>query len=241
MKHSFTAVLFPVLAAAIVLSAISIPLAFAGSRDQVAANTIPAGQWVIVIDAGHGGEDGGTSNAEGTVLEKDLNLDIAEKLYALLCANGIPCKMTRTADELLYDKSSDYQGRKKQQDLSTRREIAEATENALFLSIHMNSYPAPQYSGLQVWYSANNELSKIVAETIQSNAKSILQPENNRQVKPAGSNIYLLDRLQCPAVLVECGFLSNPEEAQKLSEESYREELAYLLFISLSQLRGTIS
>lgn len=241
MKHRFTKVLLPCLAVMICLSVIAIPLAFSEFGKEVAANTIPEKDWVIVIDAGHGGEDGGTSNADGTILEKDLNLDIAEKLYTLLSANGIPCKLTRTTDELLYDKSADYQGRKKQLDLATRREIAESTENALFVSIHMNSYPASQYSGLQVWYSPNNEASKVIAETIQNNAKALLQPENNRQVKSAGSNIYLLDRLECPAVLVECGFLSNPEEAQKLNEESYREELAYLLFVSLSEVRERIS
>lgn len=241
MKHRCAKVLLPCLAVMICLSAIAIPLAFSEFGKEVAANTIPEKDWVIVIDAGHGGEDGGTSNADGTILEKDLNLDIAEKLYTLLSANGIPCKLTRTTDELLYDKSADYQGRKKQLDLATRREIAESTENALFVSIHMNSYPASQYSGLQVWYSPNNEASKAIAETIQNNAKALLQPENNRQVKSAGSNIYLLDRLECPAVLVECGFLSNPEEAQKLNEESYREEIAYLLFVSLSEVRERIS
>ena len=241
MKNSFAKFLLPFLAVTVVLCAIAIPLAFSDSGNEVVANTVPKKEWIIVIDAGHGGEDGGTANADGTVLEKDLNLDIAEKLYALLSSNGIPCKLTRTTDELLYDKNADYQGRKKQMDLAARREIAESTENALFVSIHMNSYPASQYSGLQVWYSPNNEASRTVAEVIQSNAKAMLQPENNRQIKAAGSNIYLLYHLQCPAVLVECGFLSNPEEAHKLSEESYRQELANLLFVSLSEVRERIS
>ena len=236
MKHRIPKSPLPFLAVVFCLSAIAIPLAFSGSGKEVAANTIPEKEWIVVIDAGHGGEDGGASSADGTILEKDLNLDIAEKLYTLLSVNGIPCKLTRTADELLYDKTADYQGRKKQMDLATRREIAESTENALFISIHMNSYPAPQYSGLQVWYSPNNEASKTVAETIQKSAKAILQPENHREVKAAGSNIYLLDRLECPAVLVECGFLSNPEEAEKLSTEEYREQVAFTLFLSISEL-----
>ena len=236
MKHRFPKWILPFLAVVFCLSAIAIPLALSGSGKEVAANALPEKEWVIVIDAGHGGEDGGATNADGTILEKDLNLDIAEKLCTLLSMNGIPCKLTRSTDELLYDKSADYQGRKKQLDLAARREIAEETENALFVSIHMNSYPAPQYSGLQVWYSPNNEASKAVAEAIQRDAKALLQPENRRQVKAAGSNIYLLDRLECPAVLVECGFLSNPEEAEKLSTEEYREQVAFTLFLSISNL-----
>ncbi len=241
MKRRFASVLFPCLAVMICLSAIAVPLALAQAKTAVETVEIPKKEWVIVIDAGHGGEDGGTSNADGTVLEKDLNLDIAGKLYTLLSSNGIPCKLTRTADELLYDKNADHQGRKKQMDLAARREIAETTENALFVSIHMNSYTAAQYSGLQVWYSPNNDFSETVAQTIQSNAKAMLQPENNRQIKAAGSNIYLLYHLQCPAVLVECGFLSNPEEAQKLNDPAYRDELAYLLFISLSGISASLS
>ena len=241
MKDCWRKGFLPCLAVILCLSAVALPLAFSGSGKEVSANAIPVKEWFVVIDPGHGGEDGGTSDAEGKILEKDLNLDVAEKLYTLLSANGIPCRLTRTTDELLYDKTADYQGRKKQLDLAARRKIAETTENALFVSIHMNSYPAPQYSGLQVWYSPNNEASKTVAEAIQSNAKALLQPENHREVKPAGSNIYLLDRLECPAVLVECGFLSNPEEARKLNEEAYREDLAYLLFISLSEVCTRIS
>ena len=186
----------------------------------------------VVIDAGHGGEDGGTQSADG-MYEKDINLEIARMLEVMLRANGICTVMTRTEDMLLYDRGVDYQGRKKVLDLAARRRIAEETENGVLVSIHMNAFPEERYRGLQVFYSPNDTLSRDLAERIQGTAQKYLQPENNRKIKKATSSIYLLDRLQCPAVLVECGFLSNPQEAALLSEENYRRELAFVLFCAV--------
>ena len=194
----------------------------------------------VVIDAGHGGEDGGALNADGSITEKEINLDVALKLRDLLLLGGIPVVMTRTDDRMLYDPDSDFRGRKKQLDLAARREIAEQTENCLFVSIHMNSYPDPRYHGLQVWYSPNHPASEATAKVVQELVHELMQPENNRHVKAAGSSIYLLHRLQIPAILVECGFLSNPEEAAKLNEESYRENLAFLLFLSVLRAKETV-
>lgn len=190
----------------------------------------------IVIDAGHGGEDGGTSSAAG-VLEKDLNLSVAFALRDLLEAAGVPVVMTRTEDKLLYDRNVDFQGRKKVLDLAARRIVAEKTAAAaaesggtsLFISIHMNAFPAPQYSGMQVWYGTGHPLSAEVAGSIQA-ASSAIMPDNHRRIKAAGSNIYLLDRIKSPAVLVECGFLSNPAEAERLSREAYRYAVAAVVF-----------
>ncbi len=195
--------------------------------------------YTVVIDAGHGGEDGGAISASG-VVEKDINLEIALLLRDLLEANGVKVVMTRTTDTLLYDKNADYEGRKKVLDLAARRELAENTENAVFVSIHMNAYPQTQYKGLQVWYSKNCETSYFLAKTLQSTAKLHLQPDNNREVKGATSAIHLLHRLTCPAVLVECGFLSNPEEAELLSTEEYQKQLALVLFLGIVEwMEGT--
>ena len=190
----------------------------------------------IVIDAGHGGEDGGTSSAEG-VLEKDLNLSVAFALRDLFEAAGVPVVMTRTEDKLLYNRNVDFQGRKKVLDLATRRLVAEkvAAEAeqcggiSLFISIHMNAFPQPQYSGMQVWYGTGHPLSAEAAAGIQS-ASVTITPDNHRKIKAAGSNIYLLDRIKSPAVLVECGFLSNPAEAERLSREGYRYAVAAVVF-----------
>ena len=191
----------------------------------------------VVIDAGHGGEDGGTSSAAGLV-EKEVNLSVAFALRDLCEAAGIPVVMTRTEDKLLYDRNVDFQGRKKVLDLAARRIMAEQTAercggNSLFVSIHMNAFPKPQYSGMQVWYGMGDPRSAVIAEGIQS-ASRALMPENTRGIKEAGSNIYLLDRIETPAVLVECGFLSNPDEAQRLSEEAYRRAVAAVIFCGLS-------
>ena len=142
-----------------------------------------------------------------------------------------------TEDKLLYDRNVDFQGRKKVLDLAARRLVAEkvAAEAeqcggiSLFISIHMNAFPQPQYSGMQVWYGTGNPLSAEVAGRIQSAAVAVM-PDNHRKIKAAGSNIYLLDRIQTPAVLVECGFLSNPEEAERLSREGYRYAVAAAVF-----------
>ncbi|MBR3894567.1 MAG: N-acetylmuramoyl-L-alanine amidase [Clostridia bacterium] len=193
--------------------------------------------FTVVLDAGHGGEDGGAVSDSG-LFEKDLNLSIALSLRDLLEANGIDVVMTRTTDTLLYDRDVDYHGRKKALDLAARRKIAEETENAVFVSIHMNAYPLSQYRGLQVWYSPNDPHSQELAEIIQSNAHSMLQPENDRKIKSATSGIYLLHHLKCPAVLVECGFLSNAADADALSSPDYRNQVAFLIFLSILEAQN---
>ena len=189
---------------------------------------------VVVIDAGHGGEDGGAS-FDG-VYEKDLNLSVALFLEEILRANGIRTAMTRREDVLLYDKNSDFHGQKKIQDLVTRRKIAEGYENAIFVSIHMNSFPEEKYRGLQVYYSKNDDRSRVLAEKIQDLARSFLSKENQRRAKAADSSIYLLDRLDCPAVLVECGFLSNNEERALLCDSEYRQAIALCIASSVIDL-----
>lgn len=188
----------------------------------------------IVIDAGHGGEDGGTQSAAG-LYEKTVNLEIAQMLDAMLCGCGVETVMTRDEDILLYDRNTDYQGRKKMLDLATRRKIAEETEGAMFVSIHMNSFPETRYKGLQVFYSVNDPSSHTIASGIQERARLWLDPSNTRKVKAATSAIYLLDRLECPAVLVECGFLSNPEEAAMFETEEHRQKVAFTIFCALME------
>ena len=174
------------------------------------ANILPTSTPYIVIDAGHGGEDGGAIGINGGY-EKDVNLAVALILRDILTEKGLNVIMTRSEDILLYDKDSDYEGHKKEQDLLNRRKIAETYEDPIFISIHMNSFPIEKYNGLQVYYSKNTPSSMELANKIQTNARQHLQIPNKRTTKPS-DGIYLLDRLKCTAVLVECGFLSNPEE-----------------------------
>lgn len=179
----------------------------------------------VVLDAGHGGEDGGATDAKGRP-EKDLNLAVTLLIRDYLTENGVSVVLTRESDTMLYDKNSEYAGSKKRQDLEARVAICNSVENPFFVSIHMNSFPQSKYHGLQVWYSGRNEESKILAESIQNRIKERLQPENERAIKQATDSIFVLQHLDCPAVLVECGFLSNPEEAERLQDPAYQKELA---------------
>ncbi len=189
-------------------------------------NTSP----MIVIDAGHGGEDGGAIGVNGCI-EKELNLDIALITYDLLRASGVNAVLTRSEDVLLYDK--DTPGKKKAQDVRNRVAIAEEYDNSILISIHMNTYPAAKYSGAQIYYSPNRPESEVIAKTCQENIKEYLQPNNTRETKPATSAIYLLHNVQRPAVLVECGFISNQEEAELLSTEGYRHKVACIIYASI--------
>ncbi|MBQ0010074.1 MAG: N-acetylmuramoyl-L-alanine amidase [Ruminococcus sp.] len=183
----------------------------------------------IVVDAGHGGMDGGAVSDDG-VLEKDLNLAVAGKLVSLLRMGGVRVVMTRSDDRLLADPSSAH---KKRDDLASRVRIAEEQENAVFVSIHMNKFPVEKYRGLQVWYSRGNKQSAELADAVQKKTAAVLQPQNTRETKAADSSIYVLDHLDIPAILVECGFLSNAEETRLLCDESYQNKLAAVLYAAI--------
>jgi N-acetylmuramoyl-L-alanine amidase len=184
----------------------------------------------IIIDAGHGGEDPGAV-ANG-IVEKDINLEIALSLSEMLSAFGYKTVLTRNDDTLLY--KAGQENKKKYYDVRNREEIANSYENAVFVSIHMNKFPQENCKGLQTFYSENNPESKELANLIQSNAK-LLQTNNTRQIKSGNSTIYLMKNLFMPSVLVECGFISNPSEAQLLADDKYKESLAFSLSCSISE------
>ena len=214
-------------AAAIGFGVLSPPKAQGTSADGYKYST-------VIIDAGHGGEDGGTSSASGLV-EKDINLELAFILKEKLEAEGVKVILTRDTDRLLYDRNVNYQGRKKKLDMAARLEIINNTEDCIFISLHMNAFSDSRYSGLQVWYSDTNPDSQGLANIIQANIKANLQPNNNRKTKSAGTSIYLLSQSNCPAVLVECGFLSNVAEAKLFEDAKYKDALAGQLRDSVIQ------
>ena len=183
----------------------------------------------VVIDAGHGGRDGGAVAEDGT-LEKHLNLAVAKYLKALLESADIRVVMTRETDIELASPDSPH---KKADDLYARLNLAMECENAVFVSIHMNRFPVEKYRGLQVYYSENHEKSLTLAQTVQTVAEETLRNTQDRRVKPAGDSIYLMKHLEIPAILVECGFLSNPEETELLKSEAYQKKLALCLYASL--------
>ena len=180
---------------------------------------------VVILDPGHGGMDSGAVSGSG-VLEKDLNLRVASATGAFLEEAGVRVIYTRTEDALLTHPGARTA---KQGDLMGRVALAEAHPDALFVSIHMNTLPQEQYSGLQVFYSANDPQSRVLAQALQDRARTLLQPENRREIKKAGSSIFVLDRIESTAVLVECGFLSNTGEASLLADGAYQKKLGYAL------------
>ena len=221
---------------AVLISALAVAASVAANgKDPLLsafAGTDGGAGFTVVIDAGHGGVDGGAYGTVGeeTVLEKDINLEIAKRLYFLFRAAGIPCVMTRTEDIML--------GEGKAYDLKNRLEITKSYENPVFISIHQNKFPEEHCRGLQVYYSKNAEESETLALFIQNVCRRYTDPENEREIKRADSSIYLLDRLTCPAALVECGFLSNAGECEKLTLPEYQKQLASAVFAAAAEFCG---
>ncbi len=184
---------------------------------------------VILIDAGHGGIDPGAVGADGT-LEKDINLGIAQKLQTVLTLYGFETQMTRTGDFLISDDTAASVRQKKTSDLKKRLKMLEETDADMLISIHQNKYSVSKYSGAQVFYSKGNASSRELALILQSEIKSRMQNDNERQIKLSGSEIYLLYKATKPAVMVECGFMSNPDELENLKSESYQNEMALSVF-----------
>ncbi len=180
---------------------------------------------VIIIDAGHGGVDGGAVSADGTT-EKDLNLDIALKMNDYLQNLGYKTILTRSDDVSIHDSDAGTIRQKKVSDLHNRLDIINSTPDSIFVSVHQNYYTQSKYSGTQVFYSVNNPDSEKLAQSIQTSVVTLLQPDNNRQIKQSGSSIFLLHNATAPSVLVECGFLSNAQETEKLKNEAYRMQMA---------------
>jgi N-acetylmuramoyl-L-alanine amidase len=168
------------------------------------------------------------------ILEKDLNLEIATALGGRLAAAGVRVVYTRTEDKLLYTDEQNVRGQRKMWDLKNRLLVAEKEETAILVSIHMNKYPSAGVSGLLTYYAKGPE-SRALALGIQSKVAADFPDMKRRVPKEAGDNIYLLAHAPCPAVLVECGFLSNPEECEKLSQKDYQSRLSFSLFCAMME------
>jgi N-acetylmuramoyl-L-alanine amidase len=225
MRYKSTAIV-----AFIVLVAVTFGFFARIYRDELTVETV-ASERLIILDAGHGGEDPGTSTADG-VLEKDLNLEITLLLGQMLMDKGYTVIYTRTEDKLLYAPEENIKGIRKISDLKNRCKIAKEYPEAIFISIHMNSFGSSKYSGLQVYYSTKTKDSEHLANLIQSSVKENLQLQNNRKIKP-GNKIYVLENIENIGVLIECGFLSNADEAKKLSEKEYQKILCFSIICGI--------
>lgn len=189
---------------------------------------------VVIIDPGHGGADGGAVGVDG-VVEKDLNLAIASTLAKFFRFCGCRVVMTRTEDVSIHDPGVEGLKRQKTSDLHNRLALMQQYPEGIVLSIHQNQFTQAKYSGGQVFYGTQNPKSSRLAQLIQTNLKGLLQPENNREIKEAYDTLYLMQNAPSAAVLVECGFLSNPEEAARLAQPEYQRRLAFVVCASTLQ------
>ena len=188
-----------------------------------------SGSCVLVIDAGHGGEDGGTTGAAGTQ-EDALNLAIAKRLEAMLTLLGYQTRMTRTDSGSLATEGETIRSRK-QSDLRNRVALANKYQNSILVSIHQNHFPDPKYDGAQVFFTDSAE---SLANAMQSALSAALSSHSRRTAKKA-KGIYLMEQITCPGLLIECGFLSNPAEEQKLLSAQYQKRLTAVMAAVLAK------
>ena len=200
-----------------------------GCNMYITANTHGEELPVIIIDAGHGGEDGGAVANDGTN-EKDINLSIAKYLNDMFITGGFKTIMTRSNDIAIYDEGCETIKSKKVSDMHNRLEIFNSDTNAIIISVHQNKFEQEKYSGTQVFYSPNSEKSEQLAENIRLSVVNMLQPDNTRENKKATKDIYLLYNCKQPSVIVECGFLSNNNELKMLKTEEYQKQIAFSIY-----------
>lgn len=184
----------------------------------------------VVIDAGHGGVDGGATSCTG-VLESNFNLEIALKLNDLMHLLGINTVMIRETDCSVYIEGESI-AQKKVSDLKERVRIVNSTDNALLISIHQNQFSDGRYKGAQVFYAPTND-SKELAQALQTAFIHTINPDSHRQIKKA-DKIYLMQHINCPGILVECGFISNPQEEYLLRDVDYQRKLCSVIACTVS-------
>lgn len=187
---------------------------------------------IVLANSPHGGFDGGAVASDGTV-EKDINLKIALTLKDFLKQSGFQVIMTRESDVSTDDVETDKIATRKKSDLKNRLGLMKDNPNAVFVSIHLNKFTTSAANGSQVFYSAEHVESKVLGDCIQKSIVKLLQPENTRVNKQATSSTYLLYNATVPAVLVECGFLSNSAELKRLKDEEYQKKMAFSIFCGI--------
>ena len=215
----------------IILGLIIIAFYIIKIRDNKAYPTFasPIHGTTIVIDAGHGGIDPGAVSKNGTC-EDEINLKIAKKLQVYIEKEGAKAVMTRKTDKGLYEE--DFTGSRKRQDMQRRVEIIKEANPDLVISIHLNQFGQSQYFGAQTFYKANSEESEVLAKSIQEQLIRVLDKDNKREIKPS-DDFMILKAVDSPSVLVECGFLSNPQEEHLLKTDDYQERIAWAIYCGI--------
>ena len=183
---------------------------------------------VIVLDAGHGGNDGGCVSVNG-VAEKGINLSIVQTLRDSLDILGFDVVCTREDDRSIHDSGVEGIAKQKLSDMKNRLDIINRYDDALVVSVHQNQFVDPRYSGAQMFYAKENDDSRRLAECMKKQFVALLQPSNERETKPVGKEMYLIHNAKSPALMVECGFLSNPDEAKLLESADYQKKVAFTI------------
>lgn len=184
----------------------------------------------IIIDAGHGGFDSGAQVADGTH-EKDINLKISKNLKDFLEYFNFNVIMTRETD--ISVESDNGKKSKKSSDLYNRLNTMKENPDAIFVSIHMNKFTSSNAVGAQVFYAPKVPMSDLLADSIQSTIKQLLQPQNERVIKKGTKSIYILNNATIPATIVECGFMSNQKELSLLKDENYQKKMAFSILCGI--------
>ena len=201
-----------------------------GESEEKTVETVstPVSNKVVIVDAGHGTPDEGAESNNGTT-EAQLNLKIALKLQKLLEQSGCVVLLTRSDDNAIYDAGSDTIKEKKVSDIHNRVKLGNESSADIFVSIHLNKIAESQYDGWQTFYKKGSDESKRLANTIQNNLNEAIQKENSRT--PAQlTTVYLMKNVEIPITIVECGFLSNPQEEGLLLTDEYQDKLAWGIY-----------
>ncbi len=197
--------------------------------NELACQCIPT----LIIDPGHGGEDGGAVSVDGTH-ESKINLDISLRAAALADFMGLPNELTRTSEKIDYPDTAKTIAKKKRYDQKSRVAFINGAENPVVISVHQNCFPSSRAHGPQSFY-AKTDTSDILGKLVQGCLDSTICPDNRRVAMPVAEKIYLMKSITCPAVLVECGFISNATEAKLLSTDEYRLKIATALICAYGQ------
>ena len=211
----------------LLLCALFVAVAIIGTSFAVRASTSPKPQYTIVIDAGHGGRDGGAIGKTTGVTESELNLKYAQRLEELCTDYGFDVVMTRSDMNGLYDESAPN---KKKSEMERRKSIINSSGADLMISLHMNAYPLPSSNGAFVFYSSGDDEGYALAKSVQG---SLCQSFDNARQYVSVGDYFVLNCANMPAVLVECGFLSNPQEEAKLISDEYCQQFCYSLLAGI--------
>ena len=227
IRKSLSVILFYTLIVSIFLTATY----WGSAATSVIAQMIPVERGcTVIIDAGHGGVDGGATSCTGK-LESAFNLEIALRLNDLMHLLGIHTEMIRTTDVSVYTQGETIAAQKVS-DLKERVRMVNESENALLLSIHQNTFPDSRYGGAQVFYGPEGESAQL-AEALQNAFRSTVNPGSHRRSKKA-DGVYLMEHIDTTGVLIECGFLSNAEEEAKLRSADYQKKLCCVIAATVS-------